>query len=105
MENIFKAHTREINGKTFFFVKKYTIFPEYDNLPPVLNAMGMHTNFYKASRIAGLYDDAIISGLLNELHIIPDSAREIRLHRVKTMTHSFLKNTQQALLKLRLAGG
>jgi hypothetical protein len=103
MKNIYKAYTREVNGKLFYFVKKYTCFPEWENVPSVLDAMGMHTDFYKACDIAGLYDEIIIAQLMNELHIIPESARIIHLHGVKAMTHSLIKNTQQAILKLRFA--
>jgi hypothetical protein len=103
MENIYKAYTKEINGKTFYFVKKFSVFPEYENSPKVLDAMGMHTDFYKACNIAKIDDDIVVRNLMNELHIIPDSARVIHMHGVKAMTHSLIKNTQQAILKLRLA--
>lgn len=103
MENIYKAYTKEINGKTFYFVKKFSIFPEYENSPKVLDSMGMHTDFYKACNIAKIDDDIIVNKLMNELHIIPDSARVIHMHRMKAMTHSLIKNTHQAILKLRLA--
>jgi hypothetical protein len=65
--------------------------------------MGMHTNFYKACEIAEIYDESVISEFMKELHIIPDSARIIHMSNVKSFTHSFLKNTQQAILKLRWA--
>ncbi len=103
MENIYKAYTKEINDKTFYFVKKFSTYPEYENSPQVLDAMGMHKDFFKACKIAKIEDEAIIRTLMNELHIIPDSARIIHMHRVKAMTHSIIKNTHQAILKLRLA--
>jgi len=103
MENIYKAYTKEINGKTFYFVKKLSAFPEYENCPTVLDGMGMNTNFYKACNIAHVYDDLAVNKLMNELHIIPESARVIHLPKIKSITHSFLKNTQHAILKFRLA--
>lgn len=103
MENIYNAYTKEINGKTFYFVKKFSSFPEYPHFPKVLDNMGMHTNFYKACKLAHIEDEMVVSNLMSELHIIPDSARIIHLHRVKAMTHSLIKNTHQAILKLRLA--
>ena len=103
MENIYKAYTKEINGKTFYFVKKFSAFPEYENCPIVLDGMGMHTNFYKACNIAHVYDNLAINKLMNELHIISESARVIHLPKIKSLTHSFLKNTQHAILKFRLA--
>jgi hypothetical protein len=104
MENIYTAYSRDINGKTFFFVKKYNIFPEYADFPKVLDSMGMHTDFYKACEIAKITDEVIIKRLLNELHILPDSTKVIQMHGVKAMTHTILRNTQQAISKLRLAG-
>lgn len=103
MENIYNAYTKEINGKTFYFVKKFSAFSEYPNFPNVLESMGMHTDFYKACNIAKVDDEIAINNLMSELHIIPESARIIHLHRVKAMTHSLIKNTHQAILKLRLA--
>jgi hypothetical protein len=103
MENIYKAYTKEINGKIFYFVKKFSVFPEYENSPKVLDAMLINTYFYKSCNIAKIDDDIVVRNLMNELHIIPDSARVIHMHGVKAMTHSLIKNTQQAILKLRLA--
>jgi hypothetical protein len=103
MEIIYKAYTKEINGAKFYFVKKYSAFPEYADFPNVLDGMGMHRDFNRACEIAKVYDEVAISRLMNELHIIPESARIIHLHRVKSMTNSLLKNTQHAILKLRLA--
>lgn len=104
MENIYTAYSKDINGKSFFFVKKYNVFPEYENFPNVLDSMGMHTDFYKACDIAKINDAAIIKELLNELHILPDSTKVIPIHGVKAMTHTILKNTHQVISKLRLAG-
>ncbi len=103
MENFYNAYTREINGKTFYFVKRFSLFPEFENCPTILDGMGMHTNFYKACDIARVLDDVAVNRLMNQLHIIPESARVIHMTKVKSMTHSFLKNTQHAILKFRLA--
>jgi hypothetical protein len=98
------AYTKEIDGVIFYFVKKYTTFPDYKDFPQVLDSMGMHTDFYKACGIAEIYEEGVISDLMKELHIIPDSARIIQMNsNAKSITHSFLKNTQQIILKLRWA--
>ncbi|MEO9022649.1 MAG: hypothetical protein ABI237_17255 [Ginsengibacter sp.] len=104
MKSIYKAYTKEIDGKVFYFVKKYTTFPEYEDFPPVLDTMGMHTDFYKACNIAKIYDEVVISRLLSELHIVPESAKVIPLHKVRAITHSLIKNTHHALSKMRIAG-
>lgn len=103
MENIYNAYTKEINGKTFYFVKTFSVYHEIKDCPPVLEKMGMHSNFHKACYLAQINDDNVVSQLMNELHIVPESGRVIHLQKVKSMTHSLLKNTQHAILKLRLA--
>ncbi len=103
MENIYKSYTKEINGKTFYFVKKFSSFPEIENCPVILDQMGMHTNFYKACHIAQVNDQIAVNTLMNDLHIIRDSARVIHMPKVKSVTHSILRNTHHAFLKLRWA--
>ena len=103
MENIYKAYTREINGLNFYFVKKFTSFPEYEHFPNVLDSMGMHSDFYKACDIAKVHDESVVARLMNDLHIIRESARVIHINRTKSITHSLIKNTQQAILKLKWA--
>jgi hypothetical protein len=106
MEIIYTAYTREVNNQIFYFVKEFTFFPEYENTPKVLNKYGMHSDFFRACDIAKIYDEAIINNLLNQLHILPESAKVIPIQNEKTksITNSLLKNTHQALLRLRLAG-
>lgn len=104
MENFYTAYTRDINNQTFYFVKRFTAFPEYEGVPKVLNSYGMHSDFFCACNIANIDDEAIVNNLLNQLRIVPQSVRVIPLHKEKSITHSFLRNIQQALLKLRLAG-
>ena len=52
MENIYTVYTKIINGLTFYFVKKYKTIPEYNDLPPILESYGMHSDFDKACSIA-----------------------------------------------------
>lgn len=103
MEKVYKTYTKQINGKTFYFVKIFSVFTEFENSPEVLDSMGMHTNFNKACSLAKVYDENIVNKLMNDLHIMPDSARIIRLPKVKSVTNSFLKNTHHAFSKLRWA--
>lgn len=101
MEKLYKTYTKQINGKTFYFVKKFSIFPEYENCPEILDSMGMNTDFFKACKLAKVYDESIVKKLMNELHIIPDSTKIIHMQKSKSMTLSFLKNTQHAISKLK----
>ncbi len=67
MENFYSAYVRTVNGKEFFFVKKYQVFPEYKELPAVLDSYAMHTNFDRACKIASIFDQAIKQQLIVEL--------------------------------------
>ena len=69
MENFYSAYVRTVNGDKFYFVKKYQVFPEYKDLPPVLDTYAMHTDFEKACKIAMICDKAVQQQLINELQI------------------------------------
>ena len=56
MENIYTSYTKEVQGETYYFVKKYLSFPEFHNVPDVLVGYGMHTDFDKACSIALVTD-------------------------------------------------
>jgi len=104
MENLFTAYTKDVNNQTLYFVKKYIQFPEYNAKVPILDSYGMHTDFYKACFIANITDEAVVNNLMKQLNIEPEEARVIPLHKKVSITHSLFRNTQQAILKLRLAG-
>lgn len=103
MKHVYTAYTRTVNHDTFYFVKKYSVFPEYPDFPKVLDSMGMHVDFYRACDIAEIYDESVINQLLDELHILPETAKVIPISGFKSLTHSLIKNTHHAILKLRLA--
>ncbi|MEO6219369.1 MAG: hypothetical protein ABIO81_03005 [Ginsengibacter sp.] len=67
MENFYTAYLRTVNGDTFYFVKKYQLFPEYKDVPPVLENYAMHTDFVKACKIAMIHDKVIQQQLIDEL--------------------------------------
>ena len=66
MENFYTSYTKVIENKTYYFVKKYLIFPEFKDVSPVLESYGMHTDFNKACSIASIHDPNIRQQLLNE---------------------------------------
>jgi hypothetical protein len=67
MENFYTAYLKTVNGDTFYFVKKYQIFTEYPNVPPILDKYAMHTDFEKACKIAMIYDKVIQQQLADKL--------------------------------------
>lgn len=103
MENFYTAYTKQINGTDFYFVKKYITFPEYRDVPDILETYGMHTDFNKACRIAMVTDPAIKHQLLNSLPADRPRSKVIHINMAKIITTAF-KNTQQAFLKLKVAG-
>lgn len=104
MENVYTAYTREINSQTFYFVKKFTVVSELNDGLQILDTYAMHHNFFKACSIAEINDEHAINDLLKQLRITPEAARIIPLHKKVSLRSSILRNTHQAILKLRLAG-
>ena len=80
MEAKYTAYTKVLENKTYYFVKKFTIFPEMESIPPILEAYGMHTNFDKACTIALLTDTAIKKQLLNEIEGDNQLAKVVNLN-------------------------
>jgi hypothetical protein len=83
MENFYTAYRKTIDGVTFYFVKKYQTFPEYKDVPSVLENYGMHTDFKKACKIAMISDKAIQQQLLDTLEIKTTQTKVIQLNRTK----------------------
>lgn len=67
MENFYTSYTKVVQGKTYYFVKKFLTFPEFNNVPNVLAGYGMHTDFDKACNIAMITDTRINLQLLNSM--------------------------------------
>ena len=86
MENFYTAYTKPINGVTFHFVKHFQTFPEYKDVPPLLENYGMHTNFYKACKIAGIQDKAIQKQLFETIY---SSAEIIHMNRSKASIYMY----------------
>jgi hypothetical protein len=101
MKTFYTAYTKSINGITFYFVKTYQTFPEYQNIPPVIGTYGMHTNFKKACKIAQVDDPVQQKQLLNEIEskaaackVIPLQTTTTNIYNLKrkhTMFPSFFK--------------
>ncbi len=66
METFYTAYTKMLDFKIYYFVKKFTAFPELKDVPPVMESYGMHTNFEKACSIAGITDAAVRVSLLQQ---------------------------------------
>jgi len=84
MEHFYTVHTKIIDDKTYYFVKKIMALPEFKGLADVVVGYGMHTNFEKACSIAGLHDTAKRQQLLLELEeskkvLIPEKRHTVQI--------------------------
>ncbi len=82
MENLYTAYTKVMENKTYYFVKKYLVFPEFKDVAPMQESFGMHTDFNKACSIAGINDPIIREQLLNEAKGTLQQAKVIELNTV-----------------------
>ena len=94
MKTLYDAYAKSINGTTFYFVKSFRTFPEYKNVPPILEAYGMHTRFDKACEIAQIYDRETQLNLLYKIDNA-DAAKVIPIQAVKA------KNTKAEIYNIR----
>jgi len=101
MDNLYTAYTKEIDGVIFYFVKKYQTFPEFTNVPPLLENYGMHTDFRKACKIASIYDEAVQEQLSATVQLPESRSQIIKMNRNKLHLYNF-KNWQiiPSMLKL-----
>ncbi len=79
MEIFYTAYTKLLDYKTYYFIKKFSAFPEFKNVSPVLEAYGMHINFDKACSIAGVTDAAVKQQLLAQAEQNTTRAKVIEL--------------------------
>jgi hypothetical protein len=86
MENFYTAYTKVVQDTTFYFVKKYVTFPEYKDLPGILESYGMHTDFNRACQIALIDDKEVRNYLLADLQNNPNSAKVIHMNMAKSVS-------------------
>ena len=89
MENFYTAYTKTINGVNFHFVKHFQTFPEYKNVQPFLENYGMHTDFYKACKIAMIEDKTVQKQLLDTLTNTPVNAKIICMNHSKANIYNY----------------
>ena len=70
MENLYTVQTKLLDGKTYYFVKKFLKLTEFKGLADVVTGYGMHTDFEKACSIAGINDKAVKHELLLRLEVL-----------------------------------
>jgi hypothetical protein len=88
METFYTAYTKLLDYKTYYFVKKFSSFPEFKDVSPILDAYGMHTNFDKACSIAGLTDPKIKQQLLQQAEEHSQRGKIVELGMSNYASHS-----------------
>ena len=73
MENIYTAYTKVIDGKVYYFVKKFSHFSEVKNTPDILESFGMHADFDRACDIAKIKDESVRLKLWNTVSTPADT--------------------------------
>ena len=86
MENYFIAYTTKVNGTPFYFVKHYLTFPEYKDVPDILESYGMHTDFNRACAIALVDDQLVKEQLFNDIKQLPENNTVVPIHVAKVFT-------------------
>jgi hypothetical protein len=79
METFYTAYTKLLDYKKYYFIKKFSAFPELKDVSPILESYGMHTNFDKACSIAGLNDPLIKEQLLQQAEESTHQAKIVEL--------------------------
>ncbi len=67
MNTFYSAYTKQVEGKKFYFVKKFSTFPEIKGMPDILENFGMHPDFRIACSIAKVDDATIRQNLLESI--------------------------------------
>lgn len=91
MENIYSAFTKVINNTTFYFVKRYSHFPDLKGVPDALEGFGMHSDFDKACAIALINDEAIRQQLWLQVQPMQADSKVIEMTPASQEQHH-LKN-------------
>ncbi|MBS1742866.1 MAG: hypothetical protein JST81_07480 [Bacteroidetes bacterium] len=99
METIYEAYTKVAQGRTWYCVKKYVRFPEYENVDDIREGFGMHTDFRKACSIAGIYNNEIRARLWKDVQATAPTGKIIEM---KPGQHVFSKRIGMWLDNKRL---
>ena len=89
MKNVFTGYTKIVENETFYFVKKYTAFPELKGVPDFLESFGMHKDFNEACKIAAITDAAIKEYLLSQM---TETENDTRVIQMNSNTHLISKS-------------
>lgn len=101
MEKMYTSYQRNIDRKIFYFVKGFSFFPEYPEIPKILDQYAMHHDFVKACKIAGILDRTIMKKLYLEMHPHKEDVKVISMNYRNNP--SIISNAKRLLGKLKIA--
>ena len=82
METFYTAYTKLLDYKTYYFVKRFTAFPELKDVSPILEAYGMHTDFDRACHIAGITDAGVKEHLYTQAQENTQRGKLVELNNI-----------------------
>ncbi|MEP6712950.1 MAG: hypothetical protein ABJA37_11060 [Ferruginibacter sp.] len=106
MEIFYKAYSKIVQDKKYYFVKKIAHFPEYKQLDDLLWGYGMHTNFNTACDIAEINSEKVRLRLYAETQEVPTekvaiTAKLINIYTPVKHQKNFLQFLLQSLTHIQ----
>lgn len=92
METFYKAYTKMVQNKQYYFVKRYLSFPEYKQVEDILDGYGMHTDFNRACDIAAVNKSDVRKKLLLEMQSVAPLAKVIALLPAESLVSKKIGN-------------
>ncbi|MEO6405462.1 MAG: hypothetical protein ABIY51_03065 [Ferruginibacter sp.] len=102
METFYKAYSKTVQNKKYYFVKKIAHFPEYKELDDLLIGYGMHVNFNTACSIANVDSKKIRERLLAEAEYVPAVGKLINLYRPAVQSKNMMQILQNSISLLQV---
>ena len=80
MKTIYTAYIKVLENTNFYFVKRFTAFPELKGVPDFLEGFGMHKDFNEACRIAGITSQSVKEFLISEIENSENETKVIQMN-------------------------
>ncbi|MBA2248802.1 MAG: hypothetical protein H0W12_01265 [Chitinophagaceae bacterium] len=95
MEKFYKAYSKPVGNRKYYFVKSYIRFPEYKNVDDLLMGYAMHINFNRACDIAGINNMHVRQRLLEQIETAPET-RLVNIFRPVKPSHNFIRSLRNS---------
>lgn len=102
METFYKAYSKMVQNRKYYFVKKIAHFPEYKELDDIVVGYGMHVNFNQACNIAKIDSMKIRQRLLTEADYVPVQGKLVNIYRPVKQQKNLMQLLQNSLSLLQV---